>query len=112
MGHGLPEKETCTAFQRIWITTAGLAPSFERENMHLCPVCGYREMPDPPEDFNICPCCGTEFGYTNAGVTNEQVRAKWLSQNAPWFSPDIQPPADWNPHRQLVEAGFIVGSRR
>ena len=71
-------------------------------------------MPDPPEDFNICPSCGTEFGYTDAGVAFEQVRAKWLSCGAPWFSTYIQPPAQWNPIQQLLDAGlafrYSVGS--
>ena len=74
--------------------------------MYLCPVCGYREMPDPPEDYNICPSCGTEFEYADAGVTYEQVRAKWLRHGAPWFSSYVLPPPNWNPIQQLLSAGF------
>jgi hypothetical protein len=88
----------------------------EGRNMYLCPVCGYREMPDPPEDYNICPCCGTEFGYTDAGVTLEELRAKWLSHDAPWFSALIPPPIGWSAEkalRQLFAAGlafnYVVG---
>ena len=79
-------------------------------HMNSCPVCGYREMPDPPEDFNICPCCGTEFGYTDAGITYEQLREKWRAHGAPWFSQSIQPPPDWDPRRQLLAMErFAIG---
>jgi hypothetical protein len=67
-------------------------------------------MPEPPENYNICPCCGTEFEYTDAGVTHQQVRAKWLSHGALWWYPDIQPPPGWDPYQQLREAGFDTGS--
>jgi hypothetical protein len=36
---------------------------------HICPLCGYPDLKDPPYDlygapsFDICPCCGCEFGY-------------------------------------------------
>lgn len=44
---------------------------------YLCPVCGYG-MEDPPSDFNICPCCGTEFGYHDANTSTNTLRAAWL----------------------------------
>ena len=36
--------------------------------MNICPVCGYGELHEPAYDrfgcasFEICPCCGIEFG--------------------------------------------------
>ena len=36
---------------------------------YICPVCGYAYLEEPPRDekgrpsFDICDCCGIEFGY-------------------------------------------------
>ena len=65
-------------------------------------------MPDPPDNYNICPCCGTEFEYTNAGIADEHVRAKWLSKGAPWSSRIIPRPHGWSALRQLAQAGFYT----
>lgn len=73
---------------------------------HRCPVCAY-QMPEPPEEGNICSCCGTEFGYDDdLGVTYRQLRELWISRGMPWFSPAARPPMIWNPVRQLVEAEY------
>ena len=71
---------------------------------NTCPVCGYR-MEFPPEDYNICPCCGTEFGYDDAGTTHKNLRAKWTSLGMRWWSPNTVPPNAWNALAQL-EAAF------
>jgi predicted amidophosphoribosyltransferase len=44
---------------------------------NMCPVCGYG-MPDPPRDYNICPCCGTEFGHHDQNASIEDIRLAWL----------------------------------
>jgi hypothetical protein len=72
---------------------------------YLCPVCGY-EMDDPPQDYNICPSCGTEFGYHDSGRTYEELRRIWLNSGAPWWSPVDKKPLGWNPYKQLFEAGL------
>lgn len=56
-----------------------------------CRVCGY-EPPAPPygpdgttPSFDICPCCGVEWGYedfTPIGV--KKYRDSWLADGAPW----------------------------
>jgi predicted amidophosphoribosyltransferase len=46
---------------------------------HMCPVCGYG-MEDPPQDYNICPCCGTEFGLHDAERTHDQLRSSMISK--------------------------------
>lgn len=62
-------------------------------------------MTDPVEEGNICPCCGTEFGYDDdLGVTYRQLRDLWVQNGAPWFSPVVTPKPDWNPLRQLALA--------
>lgn len=70
---------------------------------HFCPVCGYGQMEDPPRDFNICPCCGTEFEHDDFGLTPSEVEAKraalrfqWLATGGKWFDPGTPPPRPWN----------------
>jgi hypothetical protein len=68
-----------------------------------CPVCLFPDMPYPPEDYHICPCCGTEFGNDDALYSHEQLRGAWADADAPWFFGD--PPPLWNPWKQLEDAG-------
>lgn len=76
-------------------------------NFYTCPVCAYPDMTDPITEGNICPCCGTEFGYDDdLGVTYRQLRNLWINQGMPWFSPVRHPSSDWNPVRQLIEADY------
>ena len=65
-------------------------------------------MPHPPSDYHICPSCGTEFGLDDDLVTHEELRNRWLSAGAPWFSrfDGYQEPCDWNPWDQLDRAGY------
>jgi hypothetical protein len=76
-------------------------------NLYTCPVCAYPEMTDPVEEGNICPCCGTEFGYDDdLDVTYRQLRDRWFRGGAQWFSPATERAADWDPIRQLIEADY------
>jgi len=77
---------------------------------YLCPVCGY-EMDDPPRDYNICPSCGIEFGYHDAGRTYEELRRIWLDSGARWWSPVDRKPPGWDPYIQLFKAGLAVQLR-
>jgi hypothetical protein len=67
---------------------------------NVCPVCGY-QMSWPPSDFNICPCCATEFGYDDAGRTYEDLRNEWIKGGMAWWSPCNVQPSGWDPERQL-----------
>jgi hypothetical protein len=69
--------------------------------MFTCSVCFFDQMPDPPQDYNICPCCGTEFGNDDQDKTHEQLRIEWIASGAKWFYGD--PPPDWNVLAQLTE---------
>jgi hypothetical protein len=71
--------------------------------MFTCPVCFFDKMPDAPEDYNICPCCGTEFGNDDDLRTPAQLRAFWMASGAKWFF--HQPPVTWNPWLQLALGG-------
>jgi hypothetical protein len=73
---------------------------------HHCPVCGYNELQHAPELFTICPCCGTEFGNSDFGVSHEELRACWLARGAPWFDAGTPRPPAWSADKQLAKAGF------
>jgi hypothetical protein len=73
---------------------------------YTCPVCMYAEMPYPPADYDICPCCGTEFGNDDADLSNEQLRERWIRCGARWFFGN--PPLGWNPWMQLIQAGLVM----
>lgn len=73
-----------------------------------CPTCGFPKLEEPAWDsdtgspsFNICPCCGCEFGYDDATPHGrEQYRRQWIDNGAPWFNPQKKP-ADWSLEDQL-----------
>jgi hypothetical protein len=69
--------------------------------MHTCPVCGYDRLTDAPQDFTICPCCGTEF-ENDAFPSHAELRARWVRDGAEWWSPVDPKPANWDPRRQVL----------
>jgi hypothetical protein len=74
---------------------------------YTCPVCAYPDMTLPVEEGNLCPCCGTEFGYDDGaiGLTYEQIRDRWVADGAHWFSRVTQQPDNWDGLEQLALAG-------
>lgn len=64
-----------------------------------CRVCGWLQ-PEAPwgldgktPSFDICDCCGVEFGYedcTDASV--QRFRESWLAAGAPWHDETKRPP--------------------
>lgn len=70
---------------------------------YLCPVCGFNQLPEPPVDYLICPCCGTEFGYTDFNKSHETLYLDWLAKGMKWHSALILPPAGWNPYAQIAK---------
>jgi hypothetical protein len=73
---------------------------------HTCPVCGFTGLAEPPENFVICPSCGTEFGYTDFLRSHDELRDEWLASGARWHSTVIPPPPNWDGIRQLFNAGL------
>lgn len=74
--------------------------------MNICPVCGYNRLEFPPENFSICACCGTEFGYDDRALTREELTREWVRNGFPWFDQAEPKPAGWNPYLQLLRAGL------
>lgn len=77
-----------------------------RKMTYKCPVCGYKELSRPPQDDTICPCCGTHFGYHDYATPLAELRARWISKGALWFSHARQQPPGWDPWMQLWESGL------
>lgn len=82
-----------------------------------CPVCGYAGLDEEPNDsFEICPCCGVEFGFDDGGfdqgtpklaLRQKQLRAAWLLRGADWMD-ESRKPRDWDANEQLRAAGLSV----
>lgn len=70
--------------------------------MYTCTVCGYNKLEFPPDDYNICPSCGTEFDVTDAGISHESLRFRWKANGCKWWSRYQAPPNGWDPRRQLM----------
>ena len=74
--------------------------------MNRCPVCGYDGLEEPAYDedgvpsFEICPCCGIEFGYEDATKPHESLREEWIAKGMSWWADD-KPPSGWDPTQQL-----------
>jgi hypothetical protein len=77
-----------------------------------CPVCGYDRLSRPPYNdgggasFEICPCCGVQFGYQDCGFPHAALRRIWLAGGGPWHSDFTRPPDGWSALGQLRRAGL------
>jgi hypothetical protein len=69
-----------------------------------CPVCAFDDLPYPPNNYHICPCCGTEFGNDDAYYSYAQLREMWVATGAHWFFG--KSPERWNPWLQLIRGGY------
>ena len=77
-------------------------------NQHLCPVCGFNKLKEPPFGANnepsheICPCCGFEFGFDDANKAGgfNVFRVRWIQNGAKWFTPNSKP-IKWDLKKQL-----------
>ena len=68
---------------------------------YMCPVCGYNQLDEPPQDYLICPSCGTEFGNDDTLYTYRDLEKKWANSGYLWFSAYTHAPEGWNPIKQL-----------
>ena len=71
-------------------------------DQNMCPVCGYG-MEEPPEQYNICASCGTEFGVHDVNASIEELRVAWLRTGPNWFSSVDPEPQDWDPFLQIMK---------
>jgi hypothetical protein len=73
---------------------------------YICPVCGFDGLEEPAVRYNICDCCGTEFGNDDKEFSHAQLRSAWLHGGAHWFSTYSPPPVFWSPLQQLSNVGY------
>ena len=68
-----------------------------------CPVCGYGPnlgYPSTEElrrSYEICDCCGCEFGYDD----NVEHYDRWVLKGSPWFNSKARP-LNWSLEEQLA----------
>ena len=72
-------------------------------NTFTCPVCRYDGLATPPyyqdawgsPSWDICPCCGTHFGYhdaaaksdaTKRALIHERLRQRWIAGGMRWHA--------------------------
>ena len=79
---------------------------------YSCPVCGFAGLYAPPYDemgcasFDICPCCGTEFGYDDSKTSHSELRRRWIGAGALWSNRTVNAPPAWDAIRQMRSAGL------
>lgn len=85
--------------QQIWIF------SMQSKNCRVCGL-GFLESPwgqdGQTPSWEVCPCCGTEFGYedcTLIGVRSQ--RNRWLASGAKWVD-KTKAPDDWSLEKQIA----------
>ena len=79
----------------------------------VCPVCGFPQLLEEPwsddaGSLEICPSCGTQFGYNDAAGGDAARRARvhrerriaWIAAGCPWAAPGPPPPG-WDAATQL-----------
>ena len=64
-------------------------------------------MKDPPEDHNVCPSCGTEFGLDDSNYTHFELRRMWWMFGLKWQSRTEPQPNDWDALQQMLDAGLL-----
>jgi hypothetical protein len=94
--------------RRRRVPDAGLSAArhlsrFDMDSIHYCPVCGFGPFAEPyacvdelRQSFEICPCCGCEYGHDDC----EQRLAQWVASGCQWFEPKERP-ENWSLDAQL-----------
>lgn len=75
---------------------------------YICPVCGYDQLSEAPDDYNICPCCWTEFGVSDIEHSFRELQAEWIQSGFRWHSRVVTQPANWDPIKQLERVRIPV----
>lgn len=74
-----------------------------------CPACGFDLGFEPwtkgEASFEICPCCGIQFGCDDAEPSKRaqlhaEWRQRWIAEGMLWWSGRGEP-ADWNALEQV-----------
>ena len=73
----------------------------------ICRICGLIQLEAPwgedgkTPNFEICACCGVEFGYEDSTITGiKSYRKNWLDAGATWEE-ENEKPDNWSIDAQL-----------
>jgi len=89
-----------------------------RHHNKFCPACGlhlgYEPWQGESASDQICDCCGIQFGYDDAAGGNLERRLeiyaawrrKWKASGMKWWSTESTAPENWDPEKQLQDAGL------
>jgi hypothetical protein len=76
---------------------------------YACHICGLLQDELPwgedgkTSSFNICDCCGCEFGYNDAtDVALKQYREDWVNHGKAWYKPKLKP-LNWSFEKQIEQ---------
>ncbi|OCG77231.1 hypothetical protein A9G42_01005 [Gilliamella sp. Nev6-6] len=80
----------------------------KNDELYICRVCGL-EQSEPQwgidgesPTYNICECCGVEFGYEDSTLIGIRTyRDKWIKSGAKWNCVKYQP-ISWSLNKQLA----------
>lgn len=50
--------------------------------------------------WEICPCCGTEFGYEDCSISVRRNRSAWIAKGLKWCN-EREKPYFWNFNEQI-----------
>ena len=66
--------------------------------MFNCPICSYPYIEEDPTrlTYEICPSCGTEYGYDEP-EDYPILKQDWIDDGCQWWSEINLKPKDWNP---------------
>ena len=77
-----------------------------KDSISHCPICGfgpfetpYRSTAEIRESFDICSCCGCEYGNDD----NDRHFTEWVAGGCKWFTPKERP-QDWALDMQLHQS--------
>ena len=81
-----------------------------KNEKNICKVCGlFQEEPPWGDDgnspsFEICDCCGVEFGYEDSTTESiKRFRENWIASGVNWFN-SKEKPDQWSLGEQLKNA--------
>ena len=73
----------------------------------FCRICGKKQdeliwgEDDQSPTFNICDCCGVEFGYEDSNLEAIRTfRRKWLEEGNKWWNLKAKP-KNWSLNAQM-----------
>jgi hypothetical protein len=78
---------------------------------HVCPVCFYPALEDPVEPDEICPSCGTHFGYDDFRRSHAELRNRWIRNGANWWSRYETEPPKWRATKRSMTASLSAGKQ-